>query len=351
MNRPNDDPVIEAMARSEYLSAARLVGDTRAALDRMGEFAAAASALRGCTRVALVGSGGSYAAALTAQVLADSLVTIPVHAIAGTDLTWRRPRWLDPSCAVVLVSYSGTSADVVGALATAREAGCPTLGITGRVGSPLDVDCSASCVYEGTSIYEVPIMIMLSALAGLDRSAGADGTAAGVAAVTAAFGELPAAFERNLDGASAAMRSMASELSGVDHLYVLGAGGLAPLGYKLAPVLMENVRIGAGYYDASEFRHGSVEFLERHAPHVLGLLGTDGSRPTVAGLLRFIGGHGTTHVLDAADHAVPHPLLAPLVLNPITQWLVAWMAADRGIADLDERVFMGKGLLSAGSWP
>ncbi len=345
MNAPNDDLVIAAMERSEYLSAARLVGDTRAALQRLDEVTDKALAFRDCARVALVGSGGSYAAALTAQVLTDSLVTIPVHAIAGTDLTWRHPRWLDSSCAVVLVSYSGASSDVVGALATARAAGCPTLGVTGKVGSPLDTECSASFVYEGTSIYEVPILIMLSLLVGLDGSAEADH-------VTSAFGELPGAFERNLEGASESMRSLASLLGQVEHLYVLGAGRLAPLGYKLAPVLMENVRVGASSYDASEFRHGSVEFLERHQPHLLALLGTDDSRPTVAGLLRFIGDHGgITHVIDALDYATPHPLLAPLVLNPITQWLVAWMAADRGITDLDERVFMGKGLLGAGSWP
>lgn len=85
---------------------------------------------------------------------------------------------------------------------------------------------------------------------------------------------------------------------------------------------------------------------------MLALLGTDASRETTAMVINFITEHGgTVEVLDAADHGDVSPLLTPLVINSWTQWLVAWSAQRRGITDLDERIYLGKGLLSNGQWP
>jgi fructoselysine-6-P-deglycase FrlB-like protein len=136
---------------------------------------------------------------------------------------------------------------------------------------------------------------------------------------------------------------------------VLGAGPLAPLAYKVAlTVVMENIRIGATWCDATEFRHGPAEALERSQLDALVLLGTDGSRAMSERTLAFLEEHGArTQVIDAARYPKVHPLLTPLLLNSITQWFTVWSAILRGITDLDERVFMGRQVLATEGhrWP
>jgi hypothetical protein len=59
-------------------------------------------------------------------------------------------------------------------------------------------------------------------------------------------------------------------------------------------------------------------------------------------------------VYDAAEYGDDvHPLLAPIVMNSHTQWLIVYSAILRGITDLDERVFMGHNVLATGGaqWP
>ena len=57
--------------------------------------------------------------------------------------------------------------------------------------------------------------------------------------------------------------------------------------------------------------------------------------------------------LDIRDYPGVHPLLAPFVLLVPLQWFVVYSALLRGITDLDERVLMGRRILSTGGavWP
>ena len=58
-------------------------------------------------------------------------------------------------------------------------------------------------------------------------------------------------------------------------------------------------------------------------------------------------------VYDVADYPGLHPLLAPFVMKVPLQWMVVHSALLRGILDLDDRVFMGRNVLSKGGarWP
>lgn len=339
------DPEVTArLGESEYLSASTVVADLRAALDAELDPSLAAI-VAGGKRLVLVGSGGSYAALLTAQYLLERVLERPVHVLTGKDLVWRRPIWLGPDTPVIFSSFSGNTVDVIEALEVVTAAGAPTIGITGRAGSGLDRDCTGSIVYTGTSIYEAPIAFILRLVEPLMSGPDAAGLMGELARLPEVLSEVVSAMPE-------AMRAAAATMVDVDHLYVTGAGPLSSLAFKLAPVFMENVRIGASFFDTSEMRHGSIEFLERYQPTVVALLGTDESRETTAMIINFVTDRGgDVCVLDAAELGATHPLLTPLVINSWTQWLVAWSAHERGITDLDERVYMGKGLLSKGQWP
>ena len=59
-------------------------------------------------------------------------------------------------------------------------------------------------------------------------------------------------------------------------------------------------------------------------------------------------------VFDAARYEGVHPLLAPFALMVPLQWFAVYSSFLRGITDLDERVLMGRGILSKGegvTWP
>jgi len=336
------------MVGSEYLSAPDLVADLQRLDDGLLDDAVALGGrlVTDVDRVILVGSGGSGASLMTAQYLLDRLTVLPIQVVTGTDFGWRCPLALGPRTLVVFASHSGRTADVVDVVARATEAGCPTVAITARRDSELALACTHSLVYEGAAIYEVPILLLLALL----RSAPGDQAAA--ASLAAASAGLPDALSRSLATVIDETEVLADEGALFDHLYVTGGGPLASLAFKLAPVLMENVRIGASYFDAAEMRHGPLEFLHDRTAPLLALLGTDESREVVAGVVNFWRHRGgSVLVFDAVDLPPVHPLLAPILLNPRTQWFVAWSAFRRGIDDLDERIFMGQGLFSNGRWP
>ena len=170
-----------------------------------------------------------------------------------------------------------------------------------------------------------------------------------------ALRDVPRVVAEAVEQEEARAEARAREFLSSRHLYVIGAGPLAPLAYKVAlTVVMENIRIGGTWCDASEFRQGPAEALERSQVDALVLLGTDESRVMAERTLAFLHEHGAhAQVIDASQYGPVDPLLTPLVLNSITQWFTVWSAILRGITDLDERVFMGRSVLASGghAWP
>jgi fructoselysine-6-P-deglycase FrlB-like protein len=344
---------IELARKSEYFSGARLP-------EELGAFLSAESdacrelgrRLKGATHVYLVGSGGSWATLQTAKYALDGYLAAPIEAMHSYDFIWRRPARLQPGALVILASYSGETEDTVAALRFARQAGATTVGIVKGGDSAIRRESDHAIEYGSAAIFEAPIAALLLLAAGMSEGTPAAAAAEELAAAVAA---VPDAVRESLQGADAWAEEHARAFLSSRHLYVLGAGPLSPLAYKVAlTVVMENIRIGGTWIDASEWRHGPAEALERSQADALMLVGTDPSRPMCQRSLAFLREHGArTLVIDAADYAGVHPLLTPLVLNSLTQWLTVWSAVLRGIADLDHRVFMGRQVLAEGGhrWP
>ena len=113
--------------------------------------------------------------------------------------------------------------------------------------------------------------------------------------------------------------------------------------------------MNGSFMDATEFRHGPVEMLDREKPCIVILMGTDKSRPVVERVRKLCVENGArVLVFDLASYPGVHPLLAPFVLMIPLQWFAVWSALMRGITDLDERALMGRGILGQGqgiTWP
>jgi fructoselysine-6-P-deglycase FrlB-like protein len=300
----------------------------------------------------LVGSGGSLASMQTAKYVLDGLLSMPSDVVGSYQLLWREPQRLDQEALVFFASYSGETEDTVAALHFAKQRGAHTVAIVAKKESTMAREADVVIPYDSGAIYEIPIAALIFFAGGQ-----VTGTQAEDALCRLRDGllALPEILRRTLAVEEAQAEGRARDLLSAQHLYVLGAGPLEPLAYKLAmSVVMENLRIGATFSDACEWRHGPAEALERLRAQFVILLGTDASRAMTLRTIDFCRDNGSeVLVYDAAELGDVHPLLTPMVLNSHTQWLIVYSAILRGITDLDERVFMGHNILATGGaqWP
>jgi glucosamine--fructose-6-phosphate aminotransferase (isomerizing) len=96
--------------------------------------------IRGVERVVLVAQGTAYHAAMIGRNLIERVARIPAMPDIGSDFRYRDPI-IDKSVLVIAVSQSGETADTLGAVRIAKEAGCPVLGIVNVVGSTIAREC------------------------------------------------------------------------------------------------------------------------------------------------------------------------------------------------------------------
>ncbi len=346
---------VEKAKESLYFSGARIDTDLGTFIDDQGEACIAlGKGHQGQSgHLFLIGSGGSLASMQTGKYLLDGLLSdVASDALPSYELLWRQPRRLDQDALVFLASYSGETEDTVAALRFARSSGAKTIAIVGRPDSTMAAEADVVLPYDSAAIYEIPIAALL--LFAVGRGGAADSTS-DFERLRASLIGLPPVLKRVLGAEEERAEQRARDLLRAQHVYVLGSGPLAPLAYKVAlSVFMENIRIGATYCDAAEWRHGPAEALERLRATFLVLLGTDASRDVTSRTIDFCSSQGSeVHIYDAAEFGDIHPLLTPLVMNSVTQWLIVYSAILRGITDLDERVFMGHNVLATGGarWP
>ena len=292
----------------------------------------------GAENLYLVGAGGSLANLRPLKLIFDSLLRIPVEVYSGYELVGSEPRGLGSGSLVVLASNSGEVQDTVSALRFAKQRGARTIAVVGKPGSTLAREADAVLPFHD---WDEPVMVP-PLLVGL-RLAETAGDVALAGELRAGLEAVPAALRRVVPIELGRAEERAREFLDSVHLYVLGAGALAGLAYKLAyNIVMENMRIGSAFIDASEFRHGPCEALERTRPDMLVLIGSDWSRPQTLRTLEACQRAGArTLVYDVADFGEVHPWLTPLVAYPAVEPFVIYSAVLRGVVDLAPRVQMG----------
>lgn len=351
---PDLHPLIEQAKRSELFTAPILERDTARFLadhgDRVRDLARR-DRKAGLRHVYFVGSGGSWANMYSGAYLMRRFTSIPSDAMFPYQLVWEAPRGLGPGAVAIFASYSGGTEDTLAALRFARDKGARTIALVRRADTPIGREADECIAYESTDLYGLPLAAAyLYAL----EHAHADGWKPALD-VLASLHALPPRLGEAYRGGEAAGEELARGLLSSQFLYCVGAGPLYGLAYKFAlTVFMENIRVHGSVIEASEFRHGPAEMLERQRADMFFLLGDDESRDMVERSMAVARDHGARVIpLDIRDHPGVHALLAPFVLLVPLQWFVVYSAILRGITDLDERVLMGRHVLSRGGamWP
>jgi fructoselysine-6-P-deglycase FrlB-like protein len=347
--------LVERAKQSELFTSPRLEADLAAFL---AERAASIKALAaeavssGVEHIYFVGSGGSWSNMYSGKYLLDRFSTLPADVLTSYDLIWRDSPRLTENAWVFLASYSGNTEDTVAAMRHARTKGARTIAITRRRASVMAREADHMIDYDSTALYIIPLATVYLFALEVARLQGRND----VVPILDGVAALPPVLGRVYRDSEADAAGLAQAYADTSLLYVVAAGPLYGLAYKFAlTVFMENMRVHGSVIDSAEFRHGPVEMLDRQRADMVFLLGTDETRDMTQRIINLVQTRDSvrTIIYDMADYPGIHPLLAPFVLLIPLQWFTVYSALLRGIHDLDERAFMGRGLLAKGqaTWP
>jgi len=252
--------VIEGRYLRDLLDQPRALEDTLAGLGRSAELELLVRRLRGgeFLRVVLTGMGGSFHALcpLYLQLVGQGFTAMMVET---SELIHHQARLFDPKSLIVAVSQSGQSAETVRML---EENGgrADVIAVTNTPGSPLAKQAATALITRAGSEATVSCKTYVSTLMVLkwlgDALCGRDAEESrrefdGVASLV---GEYLGNWKRHVG-------EVASRLSGVRHLFLVGRGtSLAAVGAG-ALVIKESDHFHAEGMSSAAFRHGPFEML------------------------------------------------------------------------------------------
>jgi fructoselysine-6-P-deglycase FrlB-like protein len=299
-----------------------------------------------------VGSGNSWCNLYSGKYLLDRFTDLPSDYLPSYELLWRNPANLNDRSWVFLASYSGATEDTVAALRHAKQRGAHTIALVNSADSLMGQEADEVIAYHSKALYILPLAaayLFSLELARLNGAAEAERIGQELQSLPLLLGKLYVDEE-------APARARAEQFVDEKLFYVLGSGPLYGLAYKFGlTVFMENMRVHGSFVETSEFRHGPAEMLEHEKPAMVFLVGTDESRAVSERVLELAQSQNARVLTyDFANYGDLHPLLAPFVLMVPLQWFAVYSALLRGITDLDQRVYMGHGLMGHGegvTWP
>jgi fructoselysine 6-phosphate deglycase len=350
----NHPELVAAAERSELFTGPTLESDMARFLDEQADRLvglARSHRASGLERVFFIGAGGSWASMYSGAYVLRRYTRIRAEAMLPYQLIWEAPPAFDAQSVAIFASYSGETEDTIAALRFARSRGVRTVAIVRDEQSTIGREADETIAYHARDLYGLPLAGVYLYAFELAR----EGGLLDVDAVQREMFDLPPLLGQVFRNEREPGEALARELLPEQVLYAIAAGPLYGLAYKFAlTVFMENIRVHGSVIESSEFRHGPAEMLERQHATIFALLADDESRAMTERSIAIASDQGARVVsVDAARFGSIHPLLSPFVLLIPLQWFVVHSALLRGILDLDERVLMGKGVLSTGGarWP
>ncbi|HYH12506.1 MAG TPA: glutamine--fructose-6-phosphate transaminase (isomerizing) [Thermomicrobiales bacterium] len=228
----------------------------------------AAVLARRATRLVFTGCGSaSHAAMYGADLLADMVrhpdaVAVPASEILG------RPSIIRPGDVMVVLTQSGETADVIDAVAVARERRVPVVGLINAEGSSVEslVDVAVPLLagHERSVLATKSYMAMLGRLWQLVRSiAGCEGEVA--------MEQTADALQRTLDdrGIRNWVAGLANTLADRSSAMVVTSGAHMPVALEAALKVKEGSYVHAEAVRTGELKHGVIALVDDGFPCVL----------------------------------------------------------------------------------
>jgi fructoselysine 6-phosphate deglycase len=299
-----------------------------------------------------VGSGNSWVNLYSGKYILDHFSDIPSDCYPSYEFIWRDPKRLDEDSWVFLASFSGATEDTVAAMRFAKSRGAKTIVFVNKQDCLMGREANETIAYNSKALYILPLAAVYLFSLEIARHKGSQEANQ----IIDGLFSLPALLSKQYVEEEKPAKALAQRYADEKLFYVLASGPLYGLGYKFGlTVFMENMRVNGSFMDASEFRHGPAEMLDRNNPVLVILKGTDDSRSVVERVEEIAKQQDARLIVyDLANYGDVHSLLAPFALMIPLQWFAVYSSLLRGITDLDERALMGHGILGRGkgiTWP
>jgi len=223
--------------------------------------AAAASVLRGARRIVFTGMGTSLFATLPAACFLQAR-GISAESVDSSELLHFLHPSIRPGDAVVVVSRSGESAEVVKLLPLLRERGLPVVGLTNFADSTLARQSTHALAMKCRADRMVAVQSYTSSLTVLLLLAASvmnDPLDPWRAAIEKTVQELEVETRRQI----AAKNEWTGFLSDAEVVYLLGRGPSLASCHEGALLFHESCRLPAIGMSTGQFRHGVVEVADR----------------------------------------------------------------------------------------
>lgn len=308
------------------------------------------------SRIIFTACGTSYHAALVGKYIFESILRIPCDVELASEFRYRDPI-LDERTLVIGISQSGETADTKGAIALAREAGCPTCSLVNVVGSALSRMTDAVIyTHAGPEIGVASTKAFTAQLAALTLMAlfafdiKHPDMPASVQGLKKELLRIPGLMEEIL-GNEATLREWAVALNPSRSALYLGRHILFPIALEGALKLKEISYIHAEGYAAGEMKHGPIALVDKNLPVIcLMQRGAIGEKmrtnlkevQTRGGRVFLVTNEGATNGINLESEApyrftVPfcHDLLSPMLFVLPLQLLAYYVALERG-TDVDQ---------------
>ncbi len=309
--------------------------------------------LREARRFYLVACGTSYHAALVRKHMIEGLARVPVEKDYAGEFRYRNPVF-QPGDVAVFISQSGETADTLGALRLARQAGVPTMGICNVVGSMMTREAQAILyTHAGPEIgvastktfttQLVAVYLLALYLAQVRGVMDGDAITAALERLTGLAGCLERALQ--LDER---IEAIAREFSEYRNFLYLGRWIHYPIAMEGALKLKEISYIHAEAYPAGEMKHGPIALIDSNMP-VVALAPHDHTYEKIMSNISEVKTRdgqviALVHTVDSritklADHILEVPHLDPYldaIISVIPLQLLAYHIAVRRGCDVDQ---------------
>lgn len=291
--------------------------------------------------VYFVACGSPLCACQTAKMLFQRYSSIPAEAYSGCDFLDNTPAKLDESTLVIGVSQSGKTEEVTDSIIRARKAGALTVAFTyASSGTPLSVAAEYVIGYEAECIWEIHLMITYYISCKYINAVKENSE---ITKILSDMKKIPSVLAELVVSAEEKSKELGLKASKWPFIYTVAAGPLMPLAYKEGVITMLEFTWTHGCaLNASEFRHGPLEVVEKGVPYVF-MLGTDESRKTTERTINFVKQLTDDYIVfDYADsNCNLHSMLAPMVLFVPLEYFYYYLSLGKDHNPDDRRYYGG----------
>ena len=222
--------------------------------------------------VYFTGSGTSYHACLAANYALSTLTSIASTSLPASEFS----SWVKDServgTAVVAISQSGESVDVLAAVRSASAAGMHTIGVTNSPGSTLTKQTDSYLLSAGgeekavtaTKSFTGTLAVAYALVLEIANAVVSDSP--GLRGLREGLSRAPDQIQRTITLTEDNVKSLSSKLAEKQLCFILGSGPNFPSALEGALKLKESCNIFAEGFATREFLHGPMQLVDWRTP-------------------------------------------------------------------------------------